>query len=100
MYILNSSEFLFINVGESGEEDEQGFPVSPFPINRTIQFQTPFVVKPSVIYGITMLDINYAENNRAKIQLLGVERSNFTVWMGTMYDTKLYGLGIRWMACD
>lgn len=89
-----------INVGESGDEDEQGFPVSPFPIIRTIQFKTPFVAKPSVMYGITMLDINYAENNRAKIQLMGVEKSNFTVWMGTMYDTKMYGLGMRWMACD
>lgn len=59
-----------------------------------------FVVKFFVMYGIMMLDINYVENNRVKIQFMGVEKSNFMVWMGIMYDMKMYGLGMRWMVCD
>ncbi|XP_061164937.1 uncharacterized protein LOC133173884 [Saccostrea echinata] len=85
---------------ESGEVDMYQYPDSPFPANKTIEFKKPFTATPSVMYGITMIDINYAENKRAKIELLGSNETAFTVWMGTMHDTKLYGLGMRWMACD
>ena len=87
-------------VGESGEVNEYEYPKSPFPVNKTIDFQQPFAAKPSIMYGITMLDMNYAENKRAKIKLLRSDPASFTVWLGTMHDTKLYGLGMRWMACD
>nr|XP_022328457.1 uncharacterized protein LOC111127537 [Crassostrea virginica] len=85
---------------EAGEVNEYEYPKSPFPVNRTIDFQQPFAAKPSIMYGITMLDMNYAENKRAKIKLLRSDPASFTVWLGTMHDTKLYGLGMRWMACD
>ncbi|XP_062568284.1 uncharacterized protein LOC134230472 [Saccostrea cucullata] len=85
---------------ESGEVDMYQYPESPFPINKTITFKEPFSATPSVMYGITMIDINYAENKRARIKLLGSNETEFTVWMGTMHDTKLFGLGMRWMACD
>lgn len=85
--------------GQYGEVEYKGYPFSPFPISKTVVFNSPFEQEPAFMYGIRMLDINYAENTRASVELLKLTRTEFTLSLKTMHDTKMYGLGVTWMAC-
>ncbi|XP_061164363.1 uncharacterized protein LOC133173400 [Saccostrea echinata] len=82
-----------------GEIEYAGYPVSPFPIRKTIVFDRPFAERPAFIYGIKMLDVNFAENTRAVVELDHLNNTQFTLILSTFHDTKMYGLGATWMAC-
>ncbi|XP_062568285.1 uncharacterized protein LOC134230473 [Saccostrea cucullata] len=82
-----------------GEMEYAGYPVSPFPIRKTIVFDKPFAERPAFMYGIKMLDVNFAENTRAVVELEHLNRTQFTLILKTLHDTKMYGLGATWMAC-
>lgn len=51
------------------------------------------------MYAIKMLDLNYAENTRAAVELKNLTNHEFTLEMKTIHDTQMYGLGVTWMAC-
>lgn len=51
------------------------------------------------MYAIKMLDLNYAENTRAAVELKNLTNQEFTLEMKTVHDTQMYGMGVTWMAC-
>lgn len=91
--------FTTLFTGQFGELLYKGYPFTPFPLKRTIVFEIPFEEEPAFMYAIKMLDLNYAENTRAAVELKNLTNHEFTLEMKTIHDTQMYGLGVTWMAC-
>ena len=77
----------------------QGLSRVSVPIRRTIVFETPFEEKPAFTYALKMMDLNYAENRRASVNLEALDSTGFTMVLSAKDDTRMYGLGVTWMAC-
>ena len=65
-----------------------------------MNFDPEFTSDPVMTYGIVSFDINFQENPRIVVDLLMLNRSMARIRMDKVHDTKLYGVGISWMACD
>lgn len=96
---LNINRISLHSTGQFGELLYKGYPESPFPIRRTIVFETPFEEKPAFTYALKMMDLNYAENRRASVNLEALDSTGFTMVLSAKDDTRMYGLGVTWMAC-
>ncbi|XP_061164343.1 uncharacterized protein LOC133173376 [Saccostrea echinata] len=84
---------------QSGEVNFMSYPKSPFPQEKRIKFERPFTERPVVMYAIKMIDSQYNTNTRIKVKLQWVRPERFSLFMTSAYDSKLFGLGVSWMAC-
>ena len=86
--------------GQSGSIRAFDYPQAPkYPVRETIQFDPPFDETPAMMYALNFIDVNYAENFRVNSSLIYVDRYRAQLQMSTWHDTKLYGIGLSWMAC-
>ncbi|XP_062568283.1 uncharacterized protein LOC134230471 [Saccostrea cucullata] len=84
---------------QAGEVNFMSYPKSPFPQEKRIKFEQPFIERPVVMYAIKMIDAQYNTNTRIKVNLQWVRPERFSIFMTSAYDSKLFGLGVSWMAC-
>ncbi|XP_078338893.1 uncharacterized protein LOC144627021 [Crassostrea virginica] len=85
---------------QSGNIRAFDYPQAPkYPVRETIQFDPPFDETPAMMYALNFIDVNYAENFRVNSSLIYVDRYRAQLQMSTWHDTKLYGIGLSWMAC-
>lgn len=99
-YIPSKLNFLSWFTGQSGNIRAFDYPQAPkYPVRETIQFDPPFDETPAMMYALNFIDVNYAENFRVNSSLMYVDRYRAQLQMSTWHDTKLYGIGLSWMAC-
>ncbi|XP_062600190.1 uncharacterized protein LOC134261810 [Saccostrea cucullata] len=106
-FILHLAVMVVVIIGtidaekcQSGRISAYSYPVEPFyPVTETVIFDPPFSDTPSVMYALNFIDVNYAENFRVNSSLLYVDKYQAQLQMSTWHDTKLYGIGLSWMAC-
>lgn len=88
------------NAGQSGSIGAYNYPQAPeYPVKEIIIFDPPFDKKPQMMYGLNFIDVNYAENFRVNSSLVYIDKFQAILQMSTWHDTKLYGVGLSWMAC-
>jgi len=68
------------------------------PHEERIDFPTSFKEPPSVIVGLTGLDVDKTENLRVVVEARTPDRNGFTIYFKTWSETKVYGLWIQWIA--
>lgn len=91
---------IFFNAGQSGSIGAYNYPQAPeYPVKEIIIFDPPFDEKPQMMYGLNFIDVNYAENFRVNSSLVYIDKFQAILQMSTWHDTKLYGVGLSWMAC-
>lgn len=85
---------------QSGSVGAYDYPQAPeYPVKEIVVFDPPFDEKPQMMYGLNFIDVNYAENFRVNSSLVYIDRYQAVLQMSTWHDTKLYGVGLSWMAC-
>lgn len=73
--------------------------VKTLPYNHQVQFQPPFHKSPSVVIGLTQLDVGKEANVRVTTSAANVSPTGFTATFNTWGDTHIYSAYINWMAC-
>uniref|UniRef100_A0A8W8L1W6 H-type lectin domain-containing protein n=1 Tax=Magallana gigas TaxID=29159 RepID=A0A8W8L1W6_MAGGI len=84
---------------ESGVVGIHTNPRPSWPYTQSVTFQTPFESKPTVTYGLYLLDTGYTRNTRVTTEVTDVTKTGLQVKLNTWADTELYGARISWMAC-
>ncbi|XP_052673413.1 uncharacterized protein LOC128155641 [Crassostrea angulata] len=84
---------------ESGVVGIHTYPRPSWPYTQSVTFQTPFEAKPTVTYGLNLLDTGYTKNTRVIAEVTDVTKIGLQVRLRTWADTQLYGARISWMAC-
>ncbi|XP_052675311.1 uncharacterized protein LOC128157004 isoform X2 [Crassostrea angulata] len=84
---------------ESGVVGIHTNPHPSWPYTQSVTFQTPFKAKPTVTYGLYLLDTGYTRNTRVTTEVTDVTKTGPQVKLNTWADTELYGARISWMAC-
>ncbi|XP_034302039.2 uncharacterized protein [Magallana gigas] len=84
---------------ESGVVGIHTIPIPNWPYTQSVTFQTPFEAKPTVTYGLYLLDTGYTRNTRVTTEVTDVTKTGLQVKLNTWADTELYGARISWMAC-
>lgn len=94
------NQHFLCNTGQSGSIGAYNYPQAPeYPVKEIIIFDPPFDEKPQMMYGLNFIDVNYAENFRVNSSLVHIDKFQAILQMSTWHDTKLYGVGLSWMAC-
>lgn len=89
----------FCHIGESGIVGQHKFPAPRWPYTQSVKFTSPFEEKPTVTYGLYLLDFYHNTNLRFDSAVTAVTKTGFQVTFRTWADTLLYGARISWMAC-
>eukprot|EP00105_Crassostrea_gigas_P033752 XP_019917900.1 PREDICTED: uncharacterized protein LOC105346508 [Crassostrea gigas] len=84
---------------ESGVVGIHTIPIPNWPYTQSVTFQTPFEAKPTVTYGLYLLDTGYTRNTRVIAEVTDVTKTGLQVKLNTWADTELYGARVSWMAC-
>ncbi|XP_052676152.1 uncharacterized protein LOC128157553 [Crassostrea angulata] len=84
---------------ESGTVGQHKFPAPGWPYIQNVKFKSPFEEKPTVTYGLSLLDSLYNTNERISTKVTAVTKTGFQAQFRTWAGTVLYGARINWMAC-
>lgn len=65
---------------------------------RYIPFSESFVSPPTVTVGLTNLDVDHERNTRVEVYPTDVTSEGFNVTYRTWWDSRIWGLGVSWIA--
>ncbi|XP_056013411.1 uncharacterized protein LOC125682260 [Ostrea edulis] len=84
---------------ETGQLGKHANPAPSWPLIQTVTFKTAFQEKPTVTYGLYLLDAAYTANLRVVTEAKNVTNTGFQVKLNTWADTTMFGARVSWMAC-